>query len=94
MLPVVPCLIELVDCRSRLGLMKGINELQGQVQEQEDKVSKLESQATDVENSLNAILTEMERLRPKRLHLRCAAVGQLHLAIECAACLLCFIVKM
>ena len=53
--------------------MKGISDLQEQVRQQEDKASKLESQATEVENNLNAILTEMERLEPKRLHLRCAA---------------------
>lgn len=50
--------------------MKARSELAAQVHTAEDKAAKLEAQGTEVENNLNAILTEMERLEPKRLHLR------------------------
>lgn len=50
--------------------MKARNDLAAQVHAAEDKAAKLEAQGTEVENNLNAILTEFERLEPKRLHLR------------------------
>lgn len=55
-----------------MDLMKARNELAAQVHTAEEKAAKLEAQGTEVENNLNAILSEMERLEPKRLHLRSA----------------------
>ena len=57
-------------CRSRMDLMKARNDLAAQVHTAEDKFAKLEAQETEAENKLNAILTEMQLLEPKRLHLR------------------------
>ena len=50
--------------------MKARNDLAAQVHTAEDKFAKLEAQETEADNKLNAILTEMQLLEPKRLHLR------------------------
>lgn len=61
--------------RSRMDLMKARNDLAAQLHTAEDKAAKLEAQCQEVENNLNAVLTEIERLEPKRLHLRCTSLA-------------------
>ncbi|DBB00026.1 hypothetical protein WJX77_003476 [Trebouxia sp. C0004] len=56
--------------RSRLDLMKAIKDLQEQVDKANDGAEKREAQAMQVENDLNAILTEMQRLEPKQHYLK------------------------
>ncbi len=50
--------------------MKSIKDLQEQVDKANDGAQKREAQAMQVDNNLNAILTEMQRLEPKQQYLR------------------------
>lgn len=50
--------------------MKAIKDLQEQVNKANDGAEKREAQAMQVENDLNAILTEMQRLEPKQHYLK------------------------
>lgn len=50
--------------------MKGIKDLHEQVKKANDGAQKREAQAMQVENDLNAILTEMQRLEPTQHYLK------------------------
>ena len=57
-------------CRSRLDLVKSIKDLQQQLDKANEGADKREAQLQQVENDLNAIATEMQRLGPKQQYLR------------------------
>ena len=50
--------------------MKGIKDLHEQVKKANEGAQKREAQAMQVENDLNAILTEMQRLEPTHHYLK------------------------
>ena len=50
--------------------MKGIKDLHEQVKKANEGAQKREAQAMQVENDLNAILTEMQRLEPTQHYLK------------------------
>lgn len=58
------CRRRLSACRSRLDLMKSIRDLTEQVRKAEESGEKRAAQVMEVENQLNAIMTEMQRLEP------------------------------
>ena len=57
-------------CRSRLDLVKSIKDLQQQLDKANEGADKREAQVQQVENDLNAIATELQRLTPKQQYLR------------------------
>lgn len=59
-------------CRSRLDLMKSIKELQQQVGKANEGAEQREAQLQHVDNDLNAITTELQRLDPQQKYLRCS----------------------